>query len=358
MKWKNRNGNHGNELWMFMPVARECTFQDFLKCKPHNFSGTEGVVGLTRWFEKMETVFNISNCPSKYQVKYASCTLQDRVDFVGMVPDEEDRVERFIGGLPDNIQGNVIDVAKPADKRPKLLGGQMWPELIRLGTMKETSVTSKKADDKSEEKRLEDVPIVREFPKVFPEDLPGLPPARQAEFQIDLSAPGAHLKARAPADYPQLGSTGFVVKKKDVLFRCASTYATEPSLLVKNRYPLPRIDDLFDQLQGSRVYSKIDLRSGYHQLRVREEDISKTTFRTRYGHYEFQQKIEQSGIGVNPKTPIDIRQFLVGQVTTDDSSKAFSRNMLTRQEFYSEKREVEWEKSRSWHSSLFEVKSC
>ncbi|GJR36951.1 putative reverse transcriptase domain-containing protein [Tanacetum coccineum] len=59
-------------------------------------------------------------------------------------------------------------------------------------------------------------------------------------------------------------------------------------LTVKNRYPLPRIDDLFDQLQGSRVYSKIDLRSGYHQLRVREEDISKTAFRTRYGHYEFQ----------------------------------------------------------------------
>nr|GFC25285.1 retrotransposon protein, putative, Ty3-gypsy subclass [Tanacetum cinerariifolium] len=59
-------------------------------------------------------------------------------------------------------------------------------------------------------------------------------------------------------------------------------------LTVKNRYPLPRIDDLFDQLQGSSVYSKIDLRSGYHQLRVCEEDIPKTVFRTRYGHYEFQ----------------------------------------------------------------------
>ncbi|GJZ14574.1 putative reverse transcriptase domain-containing protein [Tanacetum coccineum] len=57
---------------------------------------------------------------------------------------------------------------------------------------------------------------------------------------------------------------------------------------MKNRYPLPRIDDLFDQLQGSSVYSKIDSRSGYHQLRVRKEDIPKTTFRTRYGHYEFQ----------------------------------------------------------------------
>ncbi|GJV19199.1 putative reverse transcriptase domain-containing protein [Tanacetum coccineum] len=73
----HRNRNHGMNYGGFMPVARECTFQDFLKCKPHNFSGTEGVVGLTRWFEKMETVFNISNCPPKYQVKYATCTLQD-----------------------------------------------------------------------------------------------------------------------------------------------------------------------------------------------------------------------------------------------------------------------------------------
>ncbi|GJX85041.1 putative reverse transcriptase domain-containing protein, partial [Tanacetum coccineum] len=176
----NRNGNHGMNYGGFMPVARECTFQDFLKCKPHNFSGTEGVVGLTRWFEKMETVFNISNCPPKYQVKYATCTLQDSAltwwnshkrtigveaayamnwvelmklmtevycprneiqkmetelwnltvkgnDLTAytqrfqelillctrMVPDEEDRVERFIGGLPDNIQGNVI-AANPA----------------------------------------------------------------------------------------------------------------------------------------------------------------------------------------------------------------------------------------------------
>ncbi|GKC07580.1 hypothetical protein Tco_0999190, partial [Tanacetum coccineum] len=71
----NRNRNHGMNYGGFMPVARECTFQDFLKCKPYNFSGTEGVVELTHWLEKMETVFNISNFPSKYQVKYATCTL-------------------------------------------------------------------------------------------------------------------------------------------------------------------------------------------------------------------------------------------------------------------------------------------
>ncbi|GJW90854.1 hypothetical protein Tco_0168407 [Tanacetum coccineum] len=81
----NRNGNgngggngyenHNMNFRGFMPVARECTYQDFLKCQPLNFKGAEGVVGLTRWFEKMETVFHISNCPQKYQVKYATCTL-------------------------------------------------------------------------------------------------------------------------------------------------------------------------------------------------------------------------------------------------------------------------------------------
>ncbi|GJW73710.1 putative reverse transcriptase domain-containing protein [Tanacetum coccineum] len=173
-------------------------------------------------------------------------------------------------------------------------------------------VTSKKAEDKSEEKRLEDVPIVREFPEVFPEDFPGLPPARQVEFQIDL-VPGAAPVARAPyrlapakmqelsAQLQELSDRGFIrpssspwgapilfVKKKDGSFRMCIDYRELNKLTVKNRYPLPRIDDLFNQLQGSRVYSKIDLRSGYHQLRVREEYISKIAFRTHYGHYEFQ----------------------------------------------------------------------
>ncbi|GKA60277.1 putative reverse transcriptase domain-containing protein [Tanacetum coccineum] len=152
-------------------------------------------------------------------------------------------------------------------------------------------VTSKKAEDKSEEERLEDVPIVREFPKVFPEDLPGLPPARQVEFQIDL-VPGAAPVARAPGfirpSPSPWGAPVLFVKKKDGSFRMCIDYHELNKLTVKNRYPLPRIDDLFDQLQGLKVYSKIDLRSGYHQLRVREEDIPKTAFRTRYGHYEFQ----------------------------------------------------------------------
>ncbi|GJW44424.1 hypothetical protein Tco_0073223 [Tanacetum coccineum] len=143
----NKNGNLNENGRGAMPVARVCTYQDFMKCQPLNFKGTEGVVGLTRWFEKMETLLHISNCPEVYQVKYATCTLLDSaltwwnshkrtvgVDaafamtwrdnnnlaaytqrfqeltllYTRMVPGEEDRIERYVGGLPDNIQGNVM----------------------------------------------------------------------------------------------------------------------------------------------------------------------------------------------------------------------------------------------------------
>nr|GFC09294.1 putative reverse transcriptase domain-containing protein [Tanacetum cinerariifolium] len=148
-------------------------------------------------------------------------------------------------------------------------------------------LTSKKAEHKSEEKRLEDVPIVREFLKVFLEDLPGLPPARQVEFQIDL-VPGDAPVARAPPISSLWGAVVLFVKKKDGSFQMCVDYRELNKLTVENRYPLSRINDLFDQLQGSRVYSKIDLRSGYHRLRIREEYIPKTVYKTRYGHYEFQ----------------------------------------------------------------------
>ncbi|GJR25258.1 putative reverse transcriptase domain-containing protein [Tanacetum coccineum] len=148
-------------------------------------------------------------------------------------------------------------------------------------------VTKKEIENGSEEKRFEDMPTVRDFSKVFPEDFPGLPPTRQVEFQIDLVPGAAPVGFIRPSSLPW-GSLVLFVKKKDGSFQMCIDYRELNELTVKNRYPLPRIDDLFDQLQGLRVYSKIDLRSSYHQLRVQEEYIPKTVFRTRYGHYELQ----------------------------------------------------------------------
>ncbi|CAL1409480.1 unnamed protein product [Linum trigynum] len=163
----------------------------------------------------------------------------------------------------------------------------------------------------AQEKKLEDVPIVRDYPEVFPEALPGLPPQREVEFDIEV-VPGT-----APISIPpyrmaqvelkelkkqlvELLEMGFIrpsvspwgapvlfVKKKDGSMRLCIDYRKLNKATIKNRYPLPRIDDLFDQLQGAMVFSKIDLRSGYHQLRVADGSVPKTAFRTRYGHYEF-----------------------------------------------------------------------
>nr|GFA94956.1 putative reverse transcriptase domain-containing protein [Tanacetum cinerariifolium] len=461
-------------------VTRECIYQDFMKFQPLDFKGTEGVVELTQWFERMEMVFRISNCLAENQIElkkkmadnYCSRNEMKKIEteFWNLeVQEESDRVKRYIGGLPDSIHGSVL-ASKPktmqeatematglmdkkirtyaerhaANKRKfedtsrnnqgrhqppkrqdvskayaagssnrkqgvmgrvrKLLVMSAGHKDISKGTNPDantvtgmfllnncyayvlfdtgadrsfvsTAFSSQfdiaptvldhdyaveladgrivsvntvirsctlnflnrsfhidlmpvemgsfdviigmdwlskyqavivcadkiEAEGKSEKKRLENVPIVRDFPKVFPKDLLGLPLTRQV-FQIDL-IPGAASVARAPyrlappemkelsEQLKELSDKGFIrpssspwgasvlfVKKKDRSFRMCIDNRELNKLTVKNRYPLPRIDDLFDQLQGSSVYSKIDLRSGYHQLRVREEDVPKTAF--------------------------------------------------------------------------------
>ncbi|GKE19262.1 putative reverse transcriptase domain-containing protein, partial [Tanacetum coccineum] len=347
--------------------------------------GMEGVVGLIRWFEKMETMFHISNCSEKSQVK-----LQDAVRIANNLMDQKlkgyavknaENKRRLevnqrdnrgqqqpfkrpnVGGpctvrcgkcnkvghltrdckvtisttstqrgqvVNQRVAGNKNGVGEARGKTYVLGGGDVNPDSnvvkgllghpfnidlmpVELGSFDAiigmdwlanhhavivcdekivripygdevliVQVTKKEIGDKSEEKRLEDVPTVRNFQEVFPEDFPGLTPTRQVKFQIDL-VPGAAPMARAlyrlaPSELQEL--------KMDLFGSVSITVLNKQT--VKNRYSLLRIDDLFDQLQELRVYSKIDLRSGYHQLRVREEYIPKTAFRTRYGHYKFQ----------------------------------------------------------------------
>ena len=153
--------------------------------------------------------------------------------------------------------------------------------------------------------------VVYEYEDVFPDKLLGLPPQRVIDFGIELH-PGTSPISMTPhrmtpvelqelrVQLQKLLDKGFIrpstspwgapvlfAKKKDKTLRLYIDYRQLNKVTIKNRYPLSRIDDLFDQLRGARVYCKIDLRTGYHQLRVRETDIPKTAFRTRYGHFEF-----------------------------------------------------------------------
>ncbi|GJR68981.1 putative reverse transcriptase domain-containing protein, partial [Tanacetum coccineum] len=146
-------------------------------------------------------------------------------------------------------------------------------------------ISAKKEEDKSEGKKLKDIDLI-----------PGAAPIARAPYRLapyemkELSEQLQELSDKGfirPSSSPW-GALVLFVKKKDGSFRMCIDYRKLNKLTVKNRYPLLRIDDLFDQLQGSNIYSKIDLRSGYHQLRVREQDILKTAFQTQYGHYEFQ----------------------------------------------------------------------
>ncbi|GJV52978.1 putative nucleotidyltransferase, ribonuclease H [Tanacetum coccineum] len=209
-------------------------------------------------------------------------------------------INKVISGCKLEIEGHKFDINLIS------FGSRSFDVIIGMDWL-----SNHKAEIICHEKKQEELVEVRDYPEVFPDDLSRLPPSREIEFRIDL-VPRAIPVTKSPyrlapsemeelsGQLKELQDKGFIrpssspwgaavlfVKKKDGSFRMCIDYREMNKLTVKNRYPLPRIDDLFDQLQGSQYFSKIDLMSGYHQLRVHEDDIPKTAFRTRYEHFKF-----------------------------------------------------------------------
>nr|GEU48134.1 putative reverse transcriptase domain-containing protein [Tanacetum cinerariifolium] len=274
------------------PAMTQATIRDSvaaaLEAQAANMANTTIPIGTS---EKEKLLNFIEDC----KVKFATVLCPT------MMPNSEKLMEVFIGGLPKSIEGNVT-ASKPQTLEEAItitlsfnvVIGMDWlskyhariicdEKVVHILIDSEALIIQAQAmEKKSDEKRLEDILVVREFLKVFLEDLPGLPLELSDQLQ-ELADRGFIRPSTSP-----WGALVLFVKKKDGSFRMCIDYRELNKLTIKNRYPSPRIDDLFDQLQGSSVYSKIDLRSGYHQLRVRDEDILKTAFRTRHRHYEFQ----------------------------------------------------------------------
>ncbi|XP_031111972.1 uncharacterized protein LOC116015944 [Ipomoea triloba] len=202
----------------------------------------------------------------------------------------------------------------PKGKRVSYKGAASQPDVRLVSMAKMRKYVGKRCevflcmveDLNVDKKGIEQIPVVREFPDLFPDEIPGFPPEREVEFTIDL-VPGTTPISKtpyrmAPIELQELkeqlqdlldkgyirpsvspwGAPVLFVKKKDGGLRLCVDYRELNRVTVKNKYPLPRIDDLFDQLKEAGTFSKIDLRSGYHQVRVAEKDISKTAFRTKY----------------------------------------------------------------------------
>ncbi|GKB27036.1 putative reverse transcriptase domain-containing protein [Tanacetum coccineum] len=303
------------------PVARKCSYKEFMSCQPFNFKGTEGApIGIEEaykitWSEFKKLLIK-KYCPrtevKKMEDEFYNLTVKgnDLKTYIRrfqelailcptMVPNSEKLMEVFIGGLPRSIKGNVT-ASKPQTLEEaiaitqRLMDQELQKQRASHWKQPATSVSNlsclwrERALQKSVLKSKQQCPwksILAEGQERSPR------PEHSHGFDVVIGMDWLskyHARIICDEKVVHIPIDGESLIIRDGSFRMCIDYRELNKLTVKNRDPLPRIDDLFDHLQGSSTYSKIDLRLSYHQLRVRDEDIPKTTFRTRYGHYEFQ----------------------------------------------------------------------
>ncbi|XP_022926224.1 uncharacterized protein LOC111433405 [Cucurbita moschata] len=329
-------------------IVECCCLKDFQKHKPPSFNGGKvDPIVADNWLEAIETTLYYMNCLLEYQVHCGTYMMKGKVhfwwksaqriiahkksfitrcqfkeaylrkyypvtakcssthpfiseEFVELAHLEMEPFEITLSTLVSGqfyLQGSHFQEVITALKARKIIrGASAFLASVTLGNSNEQTVSS--------------VHIFRDFVDVCPKDLPGLSPVKEVDFKIDLEPGTAPISKApykmAPAELKELKeqlqellNKGFIrpcvppwgapvlfVKKNDGSLRLCIDNREMNKVTIKNKYPLSRIDDLFDQLQEATAFSKIDLRSRYHKLRIRE-DIPKTSFNSRYGHYEF-----------------------------------------------------------------------